>query len=336
MIHKLSQEQLAERFNQIPVELRKAIASNANADNLFEIGKRHGLLIDKTGELAAETGLFMLGVTHPDEFAGNLAERLQVDRETASKIADDINREIFAPVREHLRGMFGPSMDSTSSPQAGSGQGGTPQKEISEERSPKNMEHETWSMEQQKTKGPAKTQQTTTTLEDLETELEQALAQEKGIQALSVVKKPVPVPQSQTQPTYKGADPYREQVGEGLPNVQGKAYAPQSMEHGAWNMEQKKNAIPNPASRFQPPASRIQPTPTPKPVEENSPFTPLGAQKPAPATPRSKEAAAPKADPYHEPAKPTGVLSPFRGFKMNNETAQPEKKEGDQNKESVM
>src|SRR3989338_11391316 len=118
MIHKPSQEQLAERFQRIPMELRKAISSAANADALFEIGKKHGLLMDKTGELAAETGLLMLGVTHPDEFVGNLAERLQVDRPTASKIADDINREIFAPVREHLRTMFGM----------------TPQKEISEER----------------------------------------------------------------------------------------------------------------------------------------------------------------------------------------------------------
>ena len=288
MIHKPTQEQLAEQFKKIPVELRKAIASNTNADAIFEIGKKYDLLIDKTGELAAETGLLMLGVTHPNEFVGNLAERLLVDRQTASKIADDINREIFAPVREHLRAMFGvtptPNNETRSEakPPITTTIGGFASERVLQTRA--------------------------TTLEDLEAELERALVEEKGIQPLSMVKKPAPAPKPTAPPEarYKGADPYREQVGEDLPNIQGKAYVPtKQQDQGAIsNLASPKNEQ---VSSFGFQASRIQPMPAPKPVEEHSPFSPLGTQTP-PHTNRS-------------------ALSAFRGFNMNN-TA-PETKDAD-------
>ena len=374
MIHKPSQEQLAERFQRIPMELRKAISSAANADALFEIGKKHGLLMDKTGELAAETGLLMLGVTHPDEFVGNLAERLQVDRPAASKIADDINREIFAPVREHLRAQFGIAS-------AASGEVMPPPMQPKQEP---DMNREEKEKLDSRLRGNDK-MVVSATLEDLEVELERALTEEKGIQPLSVVKESVPTqkPITQAKSGYKGADPYREQAGEDLPNMRGKAYVPTAQ-------NQTKEQVPsNPgiAGRGVPPflkggrggfsgsrpsafgtkpttnaqlshpvkSSQIRPeglaTPSiPRsifntPLDENSPFTPLGEQKPTPLQPHANQQGISDTskissplqvqgtDPYHEPAKPTGVLSPFRGFKMNNDQNEEKK---DNQKESIM
>src|SRR3989344_613002 len=235
MIHKPSQEQLAERFQRIPMELRKAISSAANADALFEIGKKHGLLMDKTGELAAETGLLLLGVTHPDEFVGNLAERLQVDRAAAGKIADDINREIFAPVREHLRAQFGVTSEKEileEKPLSGGLTSKISPSTISEVRLPKTGRLTSEIPSPLQVSGSKFQEGSSASLEDLEVELERALAEEKGIQPLSVVQKPrLQVSGSTFQDSYKGADPYREQAGEDLPNMRGKAYAPQNMEH---------------------------------------------------------------------------------------------------------
>src|SRR3989344_5146455 len=374
MIHKPSQEQLAERFQRIPMELRKAISSAANADALFEIGKKHGLLMDKTGELTAETGLLMLGVTHPDEFVGNLAERLQVDRPAASKIADDINREIFAPVREHLRAQFGIAS-------AASGEVMPPPMQPKQEP---DMNREEKEKLDSRLRGNDK-MVVSATLEDLEVELERALTEEKGIQPLSVVKESVPTqkPITQAKSGYKGADPYREQAGEDLPNMRGKAYVPTAQ-------NQTKEQVPsNPgiAGRGVPPflkggrggfsgsrpsafgtkpttnaqlshpvkSSQIRPeglaTPSiPRsifntPLDENSPFTPLGEQKPTPLQSHANQQGISDTskissplqvqgtDPYHEPAKPTGVLSPFRGFKMNNDQNEEKK---DNQKESIM
>ena len=59
--------------------------------------------IEQIGDLANETGMVMLGVTHPNEFIANLADRLEVDKEKARAIAQEINEQIFKKVRESLR-----------------------------------------------------------------------------------------------------------------------------------------------------------------------------------------------------------------------------------------
>ena len=53
--------------------------------------------------MVGEAGYVMLGVTHPNDFIGNLAERLEVDKEKARAIAQEINEQIFKKVRESLR-----------------------------------------------------------------------------------------------------------------------------------------------------------------------------------------------------------------------------------------
>src|SRR3989344_9663936 len=208
---------ILDQLDKLPPELKDAIFSNANAEKMADIGNKYDLLIDKVGEMTNETGLLMLGVTHPNEFVGNLAERLLVDRQTASKIADDINREIFAPVREHLRAMFGMPLTPTNETKPSPLQTHIHKQEFSEERLPKTGRLPS----EIPTQAP-------TSLEDLEAELERALAEEKGIQPLSMIKKPM-LPAKLAPPPeapYKGADPYREQVEEDMPNTQGKEYVP--------------------------------------------------------------------------------------------------------------
>ena len=325
------------KIKTIHPDIRRAVASSANADKIFDIGKKYDLLVDKIGELASETMYLMLGVTHPNDFVGNLAERLRVDRATAGKIADDINREIFSPVREHLRALFDTSHGEILAERPPNGG-------LTAKISP--IDTTALSGISRQPTAPANNTLKPTTLEDLEAELERALAEEKGVQPLSMVKKPAPAPKpiSQPQPTYKGADPYREQVEEDLPNVRGKEYVPQNMEQ---------------VSSFKFQASRVQPTPTPKPVEENSVFSPqshanqqgiseerlpktgrltseipsqLQAHRPTKLGEAHPEGAA-KTDPYREPAKQNSTLSPFRGFKMNGGA---EKKEKDPYKEPLM
>ena len=92
-----------EIYKKLPEDLRDAILSVDSADITRSIGEKNKLTIDKIGELASETGRVMLGVTHPNEFIGNLADRLEVDKEKARAIAQEINEQIFKKVRESLR-----------------------------------------------------------------------------------------------------------------------------------------------------------------------------------------------------------------------------------------
>ncbi len=96
-------EELLESYQNLPKDIQDAILSVDTADIIREIGENHKLMIDKIGELADETGLVMLGFTHPSEFIPHLSERLDVDRTLAKEIAEEINTKIFFPIRENLK-----------------------------------------------------------------------------------------------------------------------------------------------------------------------------------------------------------------------------------------
>ena len=96
-------EEIMESYQNLPKDIQDAILSVDTADIIREIGENHKLMIDKIGELADETGLVMLGFTHPSEFIPHLSERLDVDRMLAREIAEEINTKIFFPIRENLK-----------------------------------------------------------------------------------------------------------------------------------------------------------------------------------------------------------------------------------------
>ncbi len=104
---KFTPQQLKEKYQALPEDLKDAIFSVDSANIIQSVGKKYNLTIDKIGELADETGLVMLGLTHPKDFIPNLSQRLAVDRETARKIAEGVNAQIFAKVRESLKKVHG-------------------------------------------------------------------------------------------------------------------------------------------------------------------------------------------------------------------------------------
>jgi len=96
-------KQLREKYLKLPQDLKDAMSNIDVSGAIRNIGKKNNLTIDKIGDLGNETGMVMLGVTHPNEFISNLASRLEVDKEVARNIANDINEQIFKPVRDSLR-----------------------------------------------------------------------------------------------------------------------------------------------------------------------------------------------------------------------------------------
>ena len=98
-----TEEQIAQMYDNLPEDLKEAIFGLEMNEIVEKIGRENQLNIEQIGDLANETGMVMLGVTHPNEFIGNLADRLEADKEKARIIAQEINEQIFKPVRESLR-----------------------------------------------------------------------------------------------------------------------------------------------------------------------------------------------------------------------------------------
>lgn len=96
-------EQIKEAHKKLPKDLQDALYDVKITDIERAIGKRHGLMLDKIGKLIEETGLVMLGLTRPEDYIKNLAKRLEAPPEKAKAIADDINQQVFKPIRESLK-----------------------------------------------------------------------------------------------------------------------------------------------------------------------------------------------------------------------------------------
>lgn len=99
----LTPENIKQYYKKLPERVKEAYSSADITNTLQEIGKKHKLHVDKLGEFIDETGLVMLGVTHPSEYIGNIKKRLGVDSEQARAVAQDVNEQIFKPIREELK-----------------------------------------------------------------------------------------------------------------------------------------------------------------------------------------------------------------------------------------
>ena len=100
-----SQEQLKEKYHNLPQDVKDAIFSAGVEKVLTEIGERNSLHIDKVGELMEEVDLVMLGITEPKDFIRNLYGRLGTgDKEQVRRIAHEVNEQVFQKIRESLKG----------------------------------------------------------------------------------------------------------------------------------------------------------------------------------------------------------------------------------------
>lgn len=100
-----TEDALREKFETLPHGLKQAIASVDTANTVQGIAKKFLLHVDQMGALTSETGLVLLGFTHPRDFTKNLAKRLRVSEQRALEIAKEISTEIFVKVKEALRGL---------------------------------------------------------------------------------------------------------------------------------------------------------------------------------------------------------------------------------------
>lgn len=100
-----TEEQLMEAYQKLPGDIQQAIADAETEKKITAIGERHNLHIDQIGELSDETGLVMLGLNHPNKFITNLINRLGLAPHEAETIAQEVNTEVLAAIRDTIRNL---------------------------------------------------------------------------------------------------------------------------------------------------------------------------------------------------------------------------------------
>ena len=101
-----TKEQLWKLYDNLPPELQEAIFSSENSEQLDAICQRYGVAENQIPETAKLIGRVLLGVLPPEDFPAALEKETGLKKETAKQITHEINRFIFAPVKDYLAQIY--------------------------------------------------------------------------------------------------------------------------------------------------------------------------------------------------------------------------------------
>ncbi len=106
-MEELTPELLEKYYKALPDNLRSALRDKSIENEVFTIGKKRGLHIDLLEILMSEVHFFILGATHPADFKRNISKKLDLDSMATNDLVEDLNKEIFLPIRESLQVVHG-------------------------------------------------------------------------------------------------------------------------------------------------------------------------------------------------------------------------------------
>ena len=101
-----SQTQYWNLFRKLPGELKNQILSEETAKNIFDTCERNKIDIDQVSTIASHVGLVLLGILPPTEFQKTLEKEVKLKKDTAKRVAHEINRFIFYPVKASLEELY--------------------------------------------------------------------------------------------------------------------------------------------------------------------------------------------------------------------------------------
>jgi len=97
--------QLWKLYEKIPTELQEAIFSSETSDTIFDVCEKNN--IENNYELSKIVGDSLLGILPPEEVEKNIKEKLSLSPEKANKVAREIDRFIFYPLKNSLAQLYG-------------------------------------------------------------------------------------------------------------------------------------------------------------------------------------------------------------------------------------
>ncbi len=105
---KISKQQLFQRWDVLPDNLREALFSETNADIFWRICQAEHISEEKISIGATIVGDVILGFLHVEDLAKELQLDLNINKEIASVIAREVDRKIFSLIRSDLEKIYSP------------------------------------------------------------------------------------------------------------------------------------------------------------------------------------------------------------------------------------
>ena len=105
MAEKYTSEQFWKLYEKLPQELKDALFAEETGNNIYDICKRNEVL-ENLEKIVEYVGEVLVGVTPPDDFQESLEKELRIEKDLAKKVAREINRFIFYPVKTSLEEIY--------------------------------------------------------------------------------------------------------------------------------------------------------------------------------------------------------------------------------------
>jgi hypothetical protein len=100
-------EQLQQLYKNLPKDLKEALFSQQNANNIQEICTKNGVKDkDKIYDIIGNVGYVLLGLLPPNEFRQVLEYELKIPPNSADLIAKGITRFVFLPLKKTLEALY--------------------------------------------------------------------------------------------------------------------------------------------------------------------------------------------------------------------------------------
>lgn len=107
-------ESVRQVMQTLPPVIRNFLSQGKTTSIAKSLMGKYGLRIDQGGILDREIMLLLMGIETPDEFTQSLVEEAKLDKQTIEGIVQDINAQIFVPLREEEE--HGGRMTTSQSP----------------------------------------------------------------------------------------------------------------------------------------------------------------------------------------------------------------------------
>ena len=96
-------ESIKEVMQTLPPPIRNYLAQGKYTAVAKGLMVKYRLHIDQAAIAEREIMLLLMGIENPDEFTKSLAEDAKLDQRTINGIVQDVNAQIFVPLREEMR-----------------------------------------------------------------------------------------------------------------------------------------------------------------------------------------------------------------------------------------
>jgi hypothetical protein len=98
-----NKDEVKKRFLALPDSLKSVMVSVKTSEAIKNIGDKNKLSIEQAGIVAEVVGLYMVGMVKPTELMQKIKDEIKVDNDTAFRVVEDLNTEIFSEIRDAIK-----------------------------------------------------------------------------------------------------------------------------------------------------------------------------------------------------------------------------------------